>query len=168
MKKITTFVTAAALIASTAGLAVAADNKQPEQRSGHSKPYQQPHMGKDGMPRGFEHLNLTEAQKSQIQSIMQKNRPQQNDNARAEQQKQFEAQRAQEQRLIEAKTFDEAAARQMINQRMAERQQKMGELELNRLKTRHAVFQVLTPAQQKQWQEQQAQRTPKRMPDNKR
>ncbi len=73
----------------------------------------------------------------------------------------MEARRAAEQKLMSNKTFDEAAARQMIVERQQERLQmerEHAERELQMLKKRHAIYQVLTPAQQKQLQELQQRR----------
>ena len=59
------------------------------------------------------------------------------------------------------KTFDEAAARRLIAEReqaRAQFQQRHADFEMQQLKKRHAVFQALTPAQQKQWLESQSKR----------
>ena len=106
-------------------------------------------QGKGGFPRGLERLNLSEEQKQKIQAILEANRPQQaaNDTTRTQRMEQRDE-------LVQAGQFDEAKARQMIN----ERNQRHVEMELQHLKTQHAIFQVLTPAQQKQWQESQNKR----------
>ena len=102
---------------------------------------------RDGLPRGFNELDLSEEQKSKIRSIMAQYRPQQPEN--------------------------HAARRAEFQQKMAERQQERAELErqhaeheLQMLKARHAAFQVLTPAQQQKFialQKQQHQRFAERM-----
>lgn len=126
------------------------DNGQPkpafDQHKGHGM------MSPDGLPRGFERLNLSDAQKTKIKAIMNANRPAQPANAQAGQ-AEFEQRRAAEQALISSKTFDEAKARQMIT----EQQQKHADMMLKNMKMRHDVFQVLTPAQQKQWQDMRPQ-----------
>lgn len=90
-----------------------------------------------------------------------------NDAKRAEFQKKMEERRMAEQKLVSSKSFDEAAARRMIAERHAEheqnateRQQKMADMEIKRLKERHDIFQILTPKQQQQWLENQKNRRP--------
>ena len=102
-------------------------------------------QGRGGFPRGLERLNLSEEQKQKIQAILEANRPQQAANSTTRTQRM-----EQRDELVQAGQFDEAKARQMIN----ERNQRHVEMELQHLKTQHAIFQVLTPEQQKQWQEQ--------------
>lgn len=120
----------------------------------------------------FEGLNLTEQQKAQIKQIQQSHRPQfsaeHRKNLQAAQDK-FEQHRLAEDKIITSKTFDEHAARQLIEARQQERltmEKKRAEFELNNLKKRHAIFQVLTPAQQKQFlanQEQARQKQHEKM-----
>lgn len=172
-------ITIAALM--SAGIAFAApDNNTPKDHPAHGhfmgKHEHKGHQGKhDGLPHSFFHqLNLTDAQKKQIKEITEANRPvQPADHAqkRAEFQQKMQQRKAQEQALITAKTFDEQAARRMI----AERQQERAELErkhaeqvLQHLKTQHAVFQVLTPEQQKQFFDHQKQREQRREQNQKR
>lgn len=143
----------AALSAIAATSYAATKEKTPPQDNGQPKPAFGQHKGHgmmspDGLPRGFERLNLSDAQKTKIKAIMDANRPAQPANAQAGQ-AEFEQRRAAEQALISSKTFDEAKARQMIT----EQQQKHADMMLKNMKMRHDVFQVLTPAQQKQWQE---------------
>ena len=73
----------------------------------------------------------------------------------------IQARQAAEQKLMSNKNFDEAAARQMILERQQERmnmERNHAEHELQMLKKRHAIFQVLTPTQQKQLQDEQQSR----------
>ncbi|MCP1659381.1 Spy/CpxP family protein refolding chaperone [Neisseria perflava] len=108
----------------------------------------------DGIPPMFADLNLSEEQKAQIKKILNDNKPAQaegKDDKRAEFEKQFEARRTAEAALLKNATFDEAAAKKLIEegqQNKAERDAKRAEMELSMLKTRHAIFQVLTPEQQ--------------------
>ena len=126
----------------------------------------------DGLPRGFNELDLSEEQKSKIRSIMAQYRPQQPENhaaRRAEFQQKMAQRQAQEQQLIGGKNFDEQAARKLIAERQQERaelERQHAEHELQMLKARHATFQVLTPAQQQKFialQKQQHQRFAERM-----
>lgn len=121
------------------------------------KPMGKKMMAHAGMLPGFDQLNLTDAQKAQIKQIVEANRPVKPEN-HEQQRTQFvqkmQQRQAQEQQLLMSKNFDERAARQLIEERQQERAQMMRdheERELQQLKTRHAVFQVLTPAQQKQF-----------------
>ncbi len=125
------------------------DNGQPKGMFGQHKGHGM--MSPDGLPRGFERLNLSDAQKKKIKAIMDANRPAQAD-AQARQ-AEFEQRRAAEQALISSKTFDETKARQMIT----EQQQQHADMMLKNMKMRHDVFQVLTPEQQKQWQDMRPQ-----------
>ena len=112
MNKRTIFASAVALL-TTAGIAFAADQvNQPQQGDmppppAHGKKNsKRPEHNKDGLPRGFNKLNLTAAQKTKIKAIMEEGRP--------------------------AKPTSQE-------------------------EQRHAVFQVLTPTQQKQFLENQKQ-----------
>uniref|UniRef100_UPI00359FF854 Spy/CpxP family protein refolding chaperone n=1 Tax=Neisseria dentiae TaxID=194197 RepID=UPI00359FF854 len=105
---------------------------------------------------------LTEEQKTKIRAIMEEgrdNRAQQpDDNRREAFRQQMENYRAAEQNLMKNPAFDEAAARNLIAQReqgMEEQRRQRAEFELQQLKKRHAVFQVLTPEQQQKWLEKQ-------------
>ncbi len=162
MKKLTI---ATLALMTTAGVAFAANktdtaaNPNGEHRGGKMM---REHKKSD-LPRGFEQLNLTDAQKAKIKAIVEANQPTapkaNRDDASFKQK--MEARRAAEQKLMSNKTFDEAAARQMIVERQQERLQmerEHAERELQMLKKRHAIYQVLTPAQQKQLQELQQRR----------
>lgn len=169
MNKRTIFASAVALL-TTAGIAFAADQvNQPQQGdmppppTHNKKNSKHPEHNKDGLPRGFNKLNLTAAQKTKIKAIMEEGRPAKptsQEEHRDDFRQKMAQRQAQEQQLLTNKTFDEQAAYQMI----AERQQERAEMERNfadrevqMLKKRHAVFQVLTPTQQKQFLENQKQ-----------
>ncbi|ULJ62517.1 Spy/CpxP family protein refolding chaperone [Wielerella bovis] len=168
MNKRTLFASAIALL-TTAGIAVAAGNNATTQNKNMPHPHAKMHgahghqMKRDGLPRGFEQLGLSDAQKAQIKTIMEQNRPQKVDNQdtrRADFQQKMAQRRAQEQQLMSNKTFNEQAARNMIAERQQERaamEKNHAERELQMLKQRHAVFQVLTPAQQQKFVENQKQ-----------
>ncbi len=167
MKKLTAFTVALMM---TAGVAVAADQVQ----TPRGEPMQQENgrhgKGKrgdrNGLPFGMEELNLTDAQKTKIKAIMEADRPQRNQNIDsnklAQMKQKMETYQNQERALMNNANFDENAARRMIAERAQQFSQDRAEMEKNRadrelqmLKKRHAVFQVLTPAQQKQYQENQ-------------
>ena len=157
MKKITA-IAAAALLGIT-GAAVAADSAANMQQ-----PKQTREFKRGELPRDLQALNLSAAQKTRIQAIMQEGRPAQTELSEAQRNQmraQAQAHRAAEQSLMANKTFDEAAARRLIAEReqaRAQFQQRHADFEMQQLKKRHAVFQVLTPAQQKQWLESQSKR----------
>lgn len=125
---------------------------------------------------GFEKLNLSDAQKTEILRIMEANRP--NNGARPEENMRpdRQAERTAEQALLQNKTFDEAAARELIarqEEASAAHRQQHADAQLQRLKTQHAVFQVLTPEQQQKWLTEQQRRPDRRKghgegPDNRR
>ena len=159
MKK-STILIAAALLGSAGLTAVAAGQESaPQQKQHPSKPGK--HKLRDGLPRGFDQLNLSDAQKNQIKTIMEADRPappSDLDSRRAEFREKMAKRREQENRLLGAKTFDEQAACQIIDERRKEREARdaeHAEHELNMLKKHHAVFQVLTPAQRKQFLDNQ-------------
>lgn len=157
MKKITA-IAAAALLGIT-GAAVAADSAANMQQ-----PKQTREFKRGELPRDLQALNLSATQKTRIQAILQEGRPAQTELSEAQRNQmraQAQAHRAAEQSLIANKTFDEAAARRLIAEReqaRAQFQQRHADFEMQQLKKRHAVFQVLTPAQQKQWLESQSKR----------
>ncbi|WP_325313956.1 Spy/CpxP family protein refolding chaperone [Kingella oralis] len=184
MKRSTLLASTAALLLS-AGVAVAAGEAAKQQPANDMPPpphgdRQKPHHSdkmrnkfkRDGLPRGFDELGLSEAQKSKIRDIMAQHRPRQPENTparRAEFQQKMAQRQSQEQQLINSKNFDEQAARKLIAERQQERaelERQHAERELQMLKARHAAFQVLTPAQQQKYialEKQQQQRFAERM-----
>ena len=151
---------ALAAIAATVGLTACASDRHDkggrdgEHRHGAGKGFHGEHkQGRDGLPRGFDRLNLSDAQKQQIQTILDNNRSQaaQNQEARRAE---FEQQRAAEQALVSGATFNENAARQMI----AGQQQRHADMALQQMRVRHQLFQVLTPEQRQQLQQMQQER----------
>lgn len=134
----------------------------PEHNFAHPPFHQHEH---NNLPRGFEQLNLTAEQKAKIQAIVSNdindhrnnlNHHNENNTSKINQHIQ------QERELLNNKTFNESAARKMVEKQMQEylansskEQSKYIEQRIQMLKKRHAIFQVLTPAQQKQYQEMQ-------------
>lgn len=176
MKKLTA-VSAAVLM----GLALTACSADRHDRGPRTEQGMKKDFKRGGMPRDLAELNLTDAQKAQIKQIMEQNRPQARqqgqrpapDDAQREQfRNQMQVQHAAEQQLILAPAFDEAAAKQLIaqeNQQQAahlqQREATHDAFELQQLKTRHAVMQVLTPEQRQQWLANQQKRQDARKGD---
>lgn len=173
-KRTVSTLTIAALM--SAGIAFAAgdnDNTKhtpKEPRHAHGQfDKKAPRGHQNGLPHGFESLSLSDAQKAKIKQIIEANRPVQpanHEQQRAQFQQKMQQRQMQEQALIRNKSFDEQAARAMIAERQQARAQMQAqhtEHELQLLKTRHAVFQVLTPAQQKQYLDNQKQHQQRRM-----
>lgn len=170
MKKLTAFTVALMM---TAGVAVAAEQMQPprgepmqHENGRHGKGMKGMKGDRNGLPFGMEELNLTDAQKTKIKAIMEADRAERtqnrDSNKMAQMKQKMETYQNQERALMGSKNFDENAARRMIAERAQQRAQERAEMEKNHadrelqmLKKRHAVFQVLTPAQQKQYQENQ-------------
>lgn len=161
----------AIIIATLASSGVAFATSQVERNFKEEPPFARNiDKGKGGLPYGFNKLKLTVEQKEKIKKIMDENRQEKlkgdSQTQRREKFKQkMEQQRKQEQELLSKKQFDEQVARQMIQQRQDEREtfeKEKAEHELQILKTRHAVFQVLTPQQQKQYLENQKQHDKRR------
>ncbi|QEY23776.1 Spy/CpxP family protein refolding chaperone [Neisseria animalis] len=156
------FAIAAASLIGLAGIAAAAENMA--HHNARSDKAERAMHKKGELPRDLQALNLNSKQKADIQKIIETHRADtkrdrtSNEAFRAEFRKKMQEYRAAEQQLISAKTFDETAARRMI----AEHNQHHTDKEVQRLKTRHAVFQVLTPSQQKQWLDNQNKRMEKR------
>lgn len=153
MKKITAISTAVLM-----GLALTACSTDRPQHGPRAEQGMNKHFSKDGLPRDLSELSLTDAQKDQIKQIMaqgQVDRPAAPDESqRAAFRSEIQQRRAAEQQLILAPTFDETAARQLVAQRakkMDQRQQQRSEMELQHLKQRHDIMQVLTPEQRQQW-----------------
>ena len=184
MKRSTLLASTAALLLS-AGVAVAAGeaaNQQPAHdmppppHGDRPKPHHSDKMRnkfkRDSLPRGFDELGLSEAQKNKIRDIMAQYRPRQPENTparHAEFQQKMAQRQSQEQQLLNSKNFDEQAARKLITERQQERaelERQHAERELQMLQAHHAAFQVLTPAQRQKYtelQKQQHQRFAERM-----
>lgn len=94
--------------------------------------------GPDGGDKVFERLNLTEAQKQKIESLREK---QHSDSQQY--QEQMQSLHEQMRAIVEAGSFDEAAARALI----AKESQAMSELNLIRVRTDNAVHNTLTAEQ---------------------
>lgn len=137
MRKLTALLIASSLALGTAGIAHAADAPQ-----GHHEA----RVAKDGKgPRGphheapFKELNLSEAQKQQVKEILQAS----HDKAR---QSQLD-ERREIHNLIAADTFDAAKAQTQLDKADAARKAQ----QLSRLETQNKIYNILTPEQKKQY-----------------
>lgn len=95
----------------------------------------------------WQQLNLTDQQRQQIRELMQAHRA-----------AKPTAQREAMQALLDAPQFDEQAARDLLAQRAAQREQR----QLAGLKLQHEIRQLLTSEQREQLQQLQQQRHSKR------
>ncbi len=103
-----------------------------------------------GMPQDVQELNLSDVQKTKIRVIVQRFRPQVT-SAREKQRSQYE-QRVE--KILRKPTFDEEEARSTIakyRQENVGKKQEFAEHELQLMRQKHAIFQVLTPEQQEQY-----------------
>lgn len=103
-----------------------------------------------GMPQDVQELNLSDVQKTKIRVIVQRFRPQVT-SAREKQRSQYE-QRVE--KILRKPTFDEEEARSIIakyRQENTGKKQEYAEHELQLMRQKHAIFQVLTPEQQEQY-----------------
>ena len=100
---------------------------------------------------GFEKLNLTDEQKAEMKTIMSsqkgQKRVQKTDTERL-------AQQAEMQSLMQAETFDEAKAEELINNQQSKRNAN----KLEKMKAKHAMYQLLTDEQKAEFVEMQMQR----------
>jgi Spy/CpxP family protein refolding chaperone len=104
----------------------------------------------DHEPRFLHGLNLTEAQRDKIFNILHAQAP-----AMRDQFKQVRKSHQALDALVSAPQFDENKARQLSG----DQAKAMATLSLMRARTNHEIFQVLTPEQQQQVKQRQAQRT---------
>lgn len=141
MKKSTLIVASIILIAGLAALGFGAARKHHD-GEGHHAFGQDRGPGGRGGPRGgdriFRQLDLTDAQKTQIKALHEKQR----DEAKANHD-QLRAIREQMRPLIENSAFDETAVRALL----AKETQLMTEMQVVDARTRNAVFNLLTTEQ---------------------
>ena len=100
---------------------------------------------------GFEKLNLTDEQKAKMKTIMSsqkgQKRVQKTDTERL-------AQQAEMQSLMQAETFDEAKAEELISNQQSKRNAN----KLEKMKAKHSMYQLLTDEQKAEFVEMQMQR----------
>ncbi|MBS0847531.1 ATP-independent periplasmic protein-refolding chaperone Spy [Citrobacter sp. JGM124] len=132
MKKLTAIFMASTLALGAVNLAHAADNMPPEGAPMHHK------GGRDG---GHEHmfkgLNLTDAQKQQIRTIMQEKHGQMKD-ARKDEKRALHD-------LVASDSFDKAKAQAQVD-KMSENYKTRT---LSHLETQNKIYNILTPEQKK-------------------
>ncbi|MDO4998440.1 MAG: Spy/CpxP family protein refolding chaperone [Neisseria sp.] len=96
--------------------------------------------GRDGLPREFARLNLSEEQKTKIKAIVEANQ--------AAMQNMEKPQAKTREAVDYNQAFNEQAARQEI----AQRQQQHAEMQIRHMKMKHEIMQVLTAEQREQLQ----------------
>ena len=104
------------------------------------------HGPQDGMQRMLRKLDLTDAQKEQVNAIVAKYKADRPERPTKEQR---EAQRTEMLALVTSASFDEAKATEMAE---AQHQKKLQGM-LSHLKMQNEIYQLLTPEQQVQFQE---------------
>ncbi|MCL1112120.1 Spy/CpxP family protein refolding chaperone [Shewanella basaltis] len=108
------------------------------------------HGPQDGMQRMLRKLDLTDAQKEQVNAIVEKYKADRPERPTKEQREaQREAQRTEMLALVTSASFDEAKATEMAE---AQHQKKLQGM-LSHLKMQNEIYQLLTPEQQVQFQE---------------
>ncbi|MCM2681052.1 Spy/CpxP family protein refolding chaperone [Echinimonas agarilytica] len=95
----------------------------------------------------FKSLDLTDAQKTELQKVKETFKAERPEKGQEERQSQRETHKAEMKQLMQQSSFDEVQAQQIIEQRAEKHQQKA----LTRMKMHHAMMQVLTPEQQEQF-----------------
>jgi protein CpxP len=95
---------------------------------------------------GFSKLDLSDAQKQQMQEIMSA--------AKEENKGTRGAHKAEMQMLMSSETFDEAKAKELINNQQVQKAEK----HLKMMKAKHQMFQLLTDEQKTQYSELKSQR----------
>ncbi|MFC3394319.1 ATP-independent periplasmic protein-refolding chaperone Spy [Brenneria rubrifaciens] len=140
MRKLTAMLVASSLALSTVGIAQA--NEAPK------GPMPDARMMKDGrahhgmeMEKMFNGLNLTEAQKQQIKEIK--------DAAHENRRKAMQDERRELHSLVTSDTFDAAKAQAQLDKADAARKANM----LSALETQNKIYNILTPEQKKQYNE---------------
>ena len=121
---------------------VSGQTRSAQSSNSNTPPFGGPHGRPGGLnPRVLEQLNLTDAQKTQIKTLM--------DASRTGGQQYFDQVRTADQSLralVESGNFDETQARQLLTSKAAAQT----ELEFNRLKTDAAIYNLLTADQKAQ------------------
>ncbi|KHN50361.1 ATP-independent periplasmic protein-refolding chaperone Spy [Pectobacterium fontis] len=139
MRKLTAMLVASSLALGAAGIAHA--NDAPKGPGSEHKMMKEgrEHRGMMGPDAMFKTLNLTEAQKQQIKAIMKESREKMH--------KAMQDDRRDIHSLITADTFDAAKAQAQLDKADAAHKARM----LNGLETKNKIYNVLTPEQKKQY-----------------
>ncbi|MEH2920530.1 ATP-independent periplasmic protein-refolding chaperone Spy [Samsonia erythrinae] len=139
MRKLTAMLVASSLALGAAGIAHANDAPKghgPEHKMMKDGREHRGMMGPDAM---FRELNLTEAQKQQIKTIMK--------DSHEKMHKAMQADHRDLHNLIASDTFDAAKAQAQLDKADAARKARM----LDGLETKNKIYNVLTPEQKKQY-----------------
>lgn len=139
MRKLTSFVVAATLALGTAGIVHAAADTLTPPPAGADKPMMHKPPRHGGMHEMFKGLNLTDAQKEQMRTIMKASH------------KEMKRPSLEERRavhsIIAADTFDRSKAEAQANEMSANGKARA----LSMLETQNKLYNVLTPEQKKQF-----------------
>lgn len=134
MKKLTALLMASTLALGTVNLAYAADNMTPESMTMHQK------GGRDGgHDKMFKGLDLTDAQKQQIRSIMQEKHQQMSGSWKADQRAMHD--------LVASDSFDKTKAQAQVDKMAENDKARM----LSHLETQNKIYNILTPEQKKKF-----------------
>lgn len=133
MKKLTAIFMASTLALGAVNLAHAADKMPPEGAPMHHK------GGRDGGHDMFKGLNLTDAQKQQIHTIMQENHDQMKGAWKEDRRALHD--------LVASDSFDKAKAQAQVDKMAENDKVRM----LSHLETQNKIYNILTPEQKKQF-----------------
>ncbi|MEF9678252.1 ATP-independent periplasmic protein-refolding chaperone Spy [Pectobacterium aroidearum] len=140
MRKLTAMLVASSLALGAAGIAHANEaSKGPGPEHKMMMKEGREHRGMMGPDAMFKELNLTEAQKQQVKDIMKESREKMH--------KAMQDDRREMHSLIASDTFDTAKAQAQLDKSDAEHKARM----LNGLETKNKIYNVLTPEQKKQY-----------------
>ncbi|MGM3183432.1 ATP-independent periplasmic protein-refolding chaperone Spy [Dickeya oryzae] len=141
MSKLTVIMIASALALSSAGFAHAQDNPTPPDQGGRMMKHHDGARGERGMEENmmFKGLNLTDEQRQKMRDIMA--------NAKKDRERPSADQRAQWHSLIASDSFDKTKAEAVVNNMVEANKAHV----LTRLEIQNKMYNVLTPDQKKQF-----------------
>ncbi|SLM61712.1 MULTISPECIES: ATP-independent periplasmic protein-refolding chaperone Spy [Dickeya] len=150
MSKLTAIMVASVLALGSAGAAYAQDNTPPEQGGRMMKH----HGGERGMEHDmmFKGLNLSDEQRQKMRDIVE--------NAKKDNSRPSAEQRSEWHSLIASDSFDKAKADSVVNQMAQANKAQM----LKHLEIQNKMYNVLTPEQKKQFNENFAKRLKEKTP----
>lgn len=135
-----------------------ADTVMRGERGQHRGKHQGEHRGKrGGMHRAFSKLDLTEAQQTQIDAIMDAKKAEREANRNA-MQAEREQRHEQMQAVMNQATLNQAQVNRMANEHAEQAKQQF----IDRIEMQHAIAQVLTPEQRTQLEAMRAERGDRR------
>ncbi|QBF83297.1 periplasmic heavy metal sensor [Shewanella maritima] len=149
MKTPLSIATAIALVVGTSFvLPVSAENTQTETAQ-EMKMEKRKHHKRGGMHKMLRKLDLTEEQKTQVKTIVQKYKPEMTDAEREAKKADKQARKQEVIALVTAPQFDESQAQAIVEAGQANHQQKM----LDQLRMQNEIYQILDSDQQAKFQE---------------